>query len=186
MAFLWENKPLCCKVRKLSDVFFLPALPHGSISRGVSGCWCLKWHNKTIANLPSNSLSGPTQPDGATVPTGWMCLLCFLFQDSSQLRQNPLCPREAGIPVSGLGSWSLYLERSFPDFILFSAHLVSSSWGPTALSKTVTFFLYPAPSALFSSYLSLPDIMYLSASHGIRRWTPWTREFVLEGKNRLC
>lgn len=129
--------------------FFLPA-PRLKIP-GVSGCWCLKGHNKTIANLPSNSLSGPTQPDGPQCPLGRCAFSASSSRMLSQLCQNPPCPGKAGIPVSRLGmagpsTWIVLppdTSQPFPDFILFSAHLVPSSRrpSPTALSKTITFFV---------------------------------------------
>ena len=155
-------------------LFFLPAPPHGS---------------KCRQSVDAGVLSGTTRPLPTCRPTASMVPHnqtghSAHWVDVPSLIPLPGLPAplkssvpwgEAGIPVSGLGmagpsTWNVLppdTSQPFPDFILFSAHLVSSSRRPfpIALPKTITFFLSVSCSiCLVFFYLSLPDIMCLSAS----------------------
>ena len=115
----------------MSDAFFPPCPAPRLKTPGVSGCWCLKWHDKTIASLPSNSPSGPTQPDGPQCPLGG----CTFSASSSRVLSalpNSSVPRESWNSCLKAGhGWSLYLECPSPRYLtaLPRLHSVLSSLG---------------------------------------------------------
>ena len=130
--------------------FSLPALPHGSKPRESVGAGVLSGMTRP---LPACRPIAPLVPRSQTGHSArWVDAPSLLpLPGCSQLCQTPPCPGKAGIPVSRLGmagpsTWNVLppdTSQPFPDFILFSAHLVPSSKrpSPTALSKTITFFV---------------------------------------------
>lgn len=150
--------------------FFLPALPHGSISRESVDAGVLSGITRPLPTCRPTASPVPHNQTGHSahwVDVPSLLPLPGLFS----------APSKSSVPQGSWNSclraghgWSLYLERSFPDFILFSAHLVSSSRRPfpTALSKTVTFFVcipLHLPCFLLPTCLYLTLCIYLLPWH---------------------
>lgn len=147
-------------------LFFLPAPPHGSKSRQSVDAGVL---SGTTRPLPTCRPTASMVPHNQTGHSAHWVDVPSLIPLPGLSSVKILCALgEAGIPVSGLGmagpsTWNVLppdTSQPFSDFILFSAHLVSSSRRPfpIALPKTITLSLSPALSALFSStclYLTL-------------------------------
>lgn len=147
---------------------FLPALPHGSKSQESVDAGVLRCITRPLPTCRPTASLVPHNQTGLSahwVDVPSLLPLPGLF---SALSKSSVPQGSWNSCLRAGHGWSLYLERSFPDFILFSAHLVSSSRRPfpTALSKTVTFFvLLHLPCFLLPTCLYLTLCIYLLPWH---------------------